>query len=257
MIRLGACGNTDIIDLIADSGFDYMECGFAWLCGLSEERYERELARVKNARIKVEACNGMVPAELKVTGPDASEEAIRAYFDKAFPRAKAMGVEIVVFGSSFARNVPEGFPHEKAWRQIMDYLHIANEYCEKYDMRVAIEPLRRFETNIINLVSEATILASLANLPRIGVLGDTYHMVESAEPYTAFAHAGRLLWHVHICNSFTRQGPEPDDGGDYKEVFAALKACGYEGRVSIEARWKDFPNQIGPACQVIREARDA
>ena len=130
-------------------------------------------------------------------------------------------------------------------------------YAVKYDLDVVIEPLRRFETNIINLVSEATILASLANLPRIGVLGDTYHMVESAEPYTAFAHAGRLLWHVHICNSFTRQGPEPDDGGDYKEVFAALKACGYEGRVSIEARWKDFPSQIGPACQVIREARDA
>lgn len=257
MIRLGACGNTDIIDLIADSGFDYMECGFAWLCGLSEERYARELARVKNARIKVEACNGMLPRELKVTGSEVSEAAIREYFDKAFPRAKAMGVEIVVFGSSFARNVPEGFPHDEAWRQLAHYLTIANEYCEKYDMRVVIEPLRRFETNIINLVGEAIALAALVNLPRIGVLGDTYHMVAASEPYTALSHAGKRLWHMHICNSSNRQNPAIGDGGDYKEVFEALKAAGYDGRVSVEARWKDFPNQIGEAYQVLRTTLDA
>ena len=59
MIRLGVCTSPDNIDLVADAGFDYIEIGFAWLNGLSEEDYQKTLAKVKAARISVEASNGM------------------------------------------------------------------------------------------------------------------------------------------------------------------------------------------------------
>ena len=119
---------------------------------------------------------------------------------------------------------------------------------------MVIEPLRRFETNIINLVSEATILCSLLQLPRIGVLGDTYHMVASSEPYSAFAQAGSLLGHIHICNSAIRRYPVEGDDGDYEEVFRALKECGYTGRVSIEARYDSMEKEAAPAYRRLREA---
>ncbi len=257
MLRLGICDKPSNIDLIADAGFDYLETGMAWLSQLSEERYQQALSQVRASRIGVEACNGMVPADLKLTGPDVDEAAIRAYLDIGFARATEMGARIIVFGSSFARNVPEGFPHEKAWRQIVDFLKIASEYCVKYDVDVVIEPLRRFETNIINLVSEATILASVLQLPRIGVLGDTYHMVASAEPYEAFSHAGELLGHVHICHAMKRRYPVPGDDGDYEDVFRALKKCGYSGRVSVEARYDSIEQEAAPAYRRLREAMEA
>lgn len=257
MLRLGICDRVSNIDVIADAGFDYLEIGLGTLARLTEEEFERDMAHVRAAKIKVEACNGMVPADIKLTGPEADEKVIREYLELAFSRAAKIGVRVIVFGSSTARNVPEGFPHEKGWRQIADFLRMSSEYAVKYDLDVVIEPLRRFETNILNLVSEATILASVLQLPRIGVLGDTYHMVACAEPYDAFGYAGDLLGHVHICNAMTRRYPVPGDDGDYEDVFRALKKCGYTGRVSVEARYDSMEKEAAPAYIRLREAMEA
>lgn len=261
MIRLGVCTAAENIELVAKAGFDYIELSFAWLAGLTDEAFEMLREDVSRASIGVEACNGMLPGELKVTGPDVDEAAVRAYLDKTFRRGSELGVKTVVFGSGAARGVPEGFAHEEAWRQIARYLTIVSEYCAKYGMETAIEPLRRAECNILNYVSEGAMMSALLNKPGIGVLGDTHHMRCGGEPYAAFAQAGRLLKHVHISHSMGDEGgrdfPAPGDGGDYKEVFDALKACGYDGRVSIEAGCKNPETDMPRAYQALREALEA
>lgn len=261
MIRLGVCTSPDNIDLIADAGFDYIEIGFAWLNGLSEEEYQAVLAKVKASRIGVEAANGMLPGTLKVVGPEVDENAIREYLDKTFRRGREIGVKAVVFGSGAARGVPEGFPQDEAWRQIARYLTIASEYCDKYGIDVAIEPLRRVECNIMNLVTEGTLMSALINHPRIGVLGDTHHMLCGCEPWSAFTQAGKLLKHVHISHSMGnekgRDYPAPGDDGNYGEIFDTLKACGYEGRVSIEAGCKDLAADAPKAFEALKAALGA
>ena len=124
----------------------------------------------------------MLPGDLKVVGDKVDEQAIRAYLEKTFARAQKLGVKVVVFGSGAARGVPEGYPHENAWRDIAAYLRIVEEYCEKYAIDLAIEPLRRAECNIMNFVSEGTEMAALLNLPHIGVLGDTGKLDERQRP---------------------------------------------------------------------------
>lgn len=261
MIRLGVCTSPDNIDLVADAGFDYIEIGFAWLHGLSEGDYQAALAKVKASRINVEAANGMLPGKLKVVGPDVDEAAIREYLEKAFARGKEIGVKVVVFGSGASRGVPEGFPQDEAWRQVYRYLTIAAEYCDKYEIDLAIEPLRRVECNIMNLVTEGTLMASIINHPRINVLGDTHHMACSCEPWSAFTQAGKLLKHVHISHSMGnekgRDYPAPGDDGNYGEIFDTLKACGYEGRVSIEAGCKDFAADTPRAFEALKAALGA
>ncbi len=244
MIRLGVCAKPENMELLAKQGFEYIEIGLSWLHGLSEEDYQKELAIAKAAPIGVEAANGMLPGTVRVVGPEADEAVIRAYLEKAFSRAHEIGIRVIVFGSGAARRVPEGWPQEEAWRQIARFLTIAEEYCEKYGIDIAIEPLRRGECNIMNLVTEGTMMSALLNLPRIGTLGDTYHMICGHEPYSALAQAGRLLRHVHISHTpgvdAVRVWPTPDDGENYREVFEALEAAGYDGRVSIEAGCEDM-----------------
>ncbi len=260
MIRLGVCTGPDNLEKLAAAGFDFAEFGLSWIHGLSEEEYQKVLHQVQASPIKVEACNGMLPGEIKVTGPDASEAAQREYLDKAFRRAQALGVKVVVFGSGAARGVPEGFPQDEAWRQIAAYLKVASEYCGKYGIDVAIEPLRRAECNIMNLVTEGTLMAAMIDHPQIGVLGDTHHMICGCEPYSAFTQAGKLLKHVHISHSMGnekgRDFPEPGDGGDYEEVFRVLKESGYEGRVSIEGGHARTDESWKQACDLLAAARD-
>ena len=244
MIKLGICTKPENAKVIAEAGFEYYEVSLNWLANLTEEEYAEQLKLVKAAPIPALAANGMIGSDVRTTGPDFDESKIRAYLEKAFGRAHAFGINVVVYGSSASRNVPEGFPQAEAWRQIARYLTICNEYCAKYGIDVAIEPLRRKESNIMNLVTEGTMMSALLNLEHIGTLGDTHHMLCGHEPFSAFTQAGKLLKHVHISHSMGDEGgrdwPYPGDDNDYDAVFEALKAADYDGKISIEAGCKDM-----------------
>jgi len=86
-MKLGVCTSPDKIMIAAEAGFEFIECGFAWLSSRSEEEYQEIVKIVDAAPIKVEACNGMLPAELKVTGPNVDKAALEAYLEKTFARA--------------------------------------------------------------------------------------------------------------------------------------------------------------------------
>ena len=259
MIRLGVCTKPENMALLASQGFEYIEIGLAWLHGLTEEEYKEQRKLIDASPIAVEVTNLMLPGTIRVTGPEVDEAAIHTYLDEAFRRAHEIGVKVSVFGSGGARRVPEGWSHAEAWRQIARYLTIANDYCEKYDIDIAIEPLRRVECNIMNFVTEGTLMSSLLNFKRIGTLGDTYHMRCGYEPYSAFIQAGDRLRHVHIGHTLGvdagRIWPAPDDGENYREIFEALEAAGYNGRVSIEASCDDMAVDGAKAFAVLDQAR--
>lgn len=256
-MKIGVCTGLNNLQQAAECGFDFVECSASWLAGLSEEEYQEWLARKDSFAIPVLCCNGFLPESVPITGPAADAWQQNTYVDKTFARASALGVKTVVFGSSAARNVPEGADYTQAWRQIADFLRRCIPYCERYDITIAIEPLSRREANIVNLVSEAQLLAAMVDHPRIAVLGDTYHMDRCAEPFSALTRAGRLLRHVHISCPMVEQNtriyPAPDDGcPDYAEVAAVLKEMGYQGAVSVEAGCKDFAAEGKAAVECLK-----
>ena len=255
MIRLGVCTDVKNINELAEIGYDYLEYGLARLAGLSEEEFSEVVKIVDAAPIKVEACNGMMPGEIKVVGEEVNAQAIHNYLDLAFSRAKRLGVKVIVFGSSASRRVPEGFDTAVAWRQVSNFLRMVERHAMENDITVVIEPLRAVESNIMNFVSEATLMASLIQMPHIAVLADTYHMAMGSEPFSAMTMAGDLLKHVHIANAIGRKYPKEGDGERYEEIFATLKEMGYEGRVSVEAACSDFSSDARAAFKVLNALR--
>jgi len=242
-MKLGLCTGPENTALAAELGFDYVECGLSALAAMPKEAYQALLSQKDSFAVPVTHCNGFLPGHVKTTGPDVCEQQQREYLELAFSRASALGVTTVVYGSGASRGVPEGWSHAEAWKQILAFLKLAAQYGEQYGITIAIEPLRRRECNIVNLVSEATLLAAAVDHPRVGVLGDTFHMRSSSEPYQALTYAGKLLRHVHISHSLPdlsgRIYPAEGDGEDYAEIFDTLRAMGYEGCVSIEAGCND------------------
>ena len=239
-VKIGVCTGFENIGIAEELGFDYVECSLSALAALSEEEFAGVLKEQLKWKIPVYSCNGMIPGSVPCVGPNASDEAVEEYLNRAFGRAKLLRVRTVVFGSGASRGVPEGWPHEDAWRQIVHFLNIAAKIAREHLIQIAIEPLRRAECNIINYVSEGTALSAVVDEPEVGVLGDTFHMNAVGEPYEALAYAGRLLKHVHISHSPDRTYPKAGDGEDYGSLFDVLDRIGYEGGVSIEAGTKDF-----------------
>lgn len=255
MIRLGVCADVKFINELAEIGYDYLEYNLAKLQGLSDEEYAQVCALVDNAPIKVEACNCMLPGDIKVVGEEVNAQSIHDYLDKAFSRAKRLGVKVVVFGSGNSRRVPEGFDTGIAWRQIGNYLRMVERHAMENDITVVIEPLRAGECNIMNFVSEATLMASLIQMPHIAVLADTYHMAMGSEPFSALTMAGKQLKHVHIANAIGRKYPKEGDGERYEDIFSTLKEMGYEGRVSVEGGCDDFSRDARDAFKVLNAVR--
>ena len=257
MIKLGICTDISNIKTVEAIGYDYMETGLFRLADMTDEEYGNVADTVANAGIKVEACNGMMPASIPVTGPNVQAARIHEYLDKAFARAKALGVEIVVFGSAGSRNVPKGFPMGQAWRQIGNFLRLVQSHATDHGITIAIEPLRRGESNIINFVSEAVAISSLLQLDNVKALGDTYHMMRNGEPLSELTKAGDMLAHVHTANSIGRILPKEGDGEDYLGIFKALKKGGYEARISCEAGCESFERDAKAAFKVLDDCRKA
>ncbi len=256
-MKLGLCTSFQNIHLAAELGFDYIECALNALAAMPEADFQQLLADSRHFPVPVSKCNCLLPGDVHVTGPEASETVQRAYLDRAFSRARSLGVTVAVFGSGGARGVPEGWPFDEAWRQIAAFLRLLGEYGDRYGITVAIEPLRRQECNLLNLVSEGAALAALTNHLRIGVLGDTFHMVSGGEPYSALTNAGTLLRHMHISHTLPdlsgRIYPADGDGEDYAALFAALKAADYQGDVSIEAGSKDLRTEGAAAFRCLKK----
>ena len=135
-MKLGLCTSFDNLELAAKIGFEYVECAFSALANMPEEDYQKLLAKKDSFPIPVTKANLFLPGALKPVGPDVSEKALREYMERAFARANAIGIKLVVFGSGGARAVPEGWSYARAWRQLADFLEVVAEYAQKYDVVV-------------------------------------------------------------------------------------------------------------------------
>lgn len=255
-MRLGLCTAPANSELAARLGYDYIEGNLSQIAAMEEKDFEELAKKAPALPAPILKCNCFLPGNIKLVGPDANREELEAYLKKAFSRASKLGVKVAVLGSGGARRVPENWDFSQAWRQIADFLRLANEYGEKYDIDIALEPLRAKECNILNYVSEGVLLSALVNLPRVYTLADTFHMICGCEPMESLKNAGKALRHVHISHPLDdhsgRDYPRPNDGMDYAGIFAMLKEMGYEGDVSIEAATQDIEKDGEVAFRLLK-----
>ena len=231
------------IDTLARLGFDYAEPALAHTLALAPDALEAARAKVTASGIRVETMNWFLPGtEIKLTGPEADPAKIRPYVERALQLAESFGAKVIVFGSPGARTVPDGFPRDKAWGQLKDFLHICGEVIQSrgYGMQIGIEALRRPETNIVNSVAEALKLAREVNHPKIRIIVDFYHLAFENEDPAVILGARDMIVHLQIADPRERTFPI-DEAGEprYGQFFTNLRTIGYEGRISIEANSND------------------
>jgi sugar phosphate isomerase/epimerase len=100
-------------------------------------------------------------------------------------------------------------------------------------IRLAIEPINRYETDWINTVGEALAVVEQVGDPRLGVLPDTFHMnIEEASIEAALRKAAGRIHHVHVADS-NRWAPG-DGHVDFASIIRTLESIGYEGYLSAE-----------------------
>jgi len=239
---------------IMEIGFDYVELPLAQVMTLSTEAFAAGLLRMlRDAGIPCACMNNFFPAAYRLTGPDADRTSALAYADRALDHAAALGADRVVFGSSGARNVPDGFDLDHARSQLADLLSELAPLAARRGIMLVIEPLNRIESNIINTLAEGLALARAVSDHAVACLVDFYHAGLAGDPCASVAEAGPLLRHVHLARTLGRSIPVSPNEEPYRSFFSALRAAGYDASLSLEAYAPDdFQRRAARALSLMR-----
>jgi sugar phosphate isomerase/epimerase len=253
-MKLGACIKTGIKDdqlkEFEEFNAEFVETSVSEVKDLSEAQFNAFVDLLKKHHFKSEVQNVFFPEEVKLTGPARDEGKIKDYLDFVLPRAHKLGTENIVFGSGPARRVPEGFPRDEAWKQLIADLKIISDKIRPFGIRIVIEPLNTGSCNIVNSVAEGYKLAKDVNLDNILLLADYYHMMKDDEPASHLIDYGSIIKHIHISER-DRFFPR-ERGSDFDLFFETIKKSGYNERISCEGKTNDIVKDTRTALAVMR-----
>jgi sugar phosphate isomerase/epimerase len=129
--------------------------------------------------------------------------------------------------------VQPGVTFAQAWAWVVDALRECCEAAGGQGVRLALEPINRYETPLVNTVAQGLELIDAVATPNLGLLFDTFHAnIEEPSIEGSLADASSRLYHVHVADS---NRWHPGAGHlDFAAFLAALRATGYTGFVSGE-----------------------
>jgi sugar phosphate isomerase/epimerase len=250
----GAMRTIDDAGTLQAAGYDFIEGSVSAVLvpDKPEAVFAPILARVKALPLPLVVCNSFIPGTLKLVGPDARHDEAAAYAETAFRRARAAGLDTIVFGSGTARTIPDGFNPAQARDQFITFVTRLAPIAQREGVRMAIEPLQRRETNLINSLAEGAAVVDEVNHPAVRLQADVYHMMQEREGPEAITAAGSRIIHVHVAQVGTRMAPLPG-GTDFRPYFAALKGITYLRRISIESNWPEHDVVYANALAYLKE----
>jgi sugar phosphate isomerase/epimerase len=241
----------EAIRIVERAGCDFLEFGVSVVAPEQPEPvFERLQATLRVTHLVPECFSSFVPPDITLVGDARERKRIEAYVAVSARRVAALGGKIIVFGSGKARSIPQGFSRKTAEDHLVEFLNLAADPAGANGIRIAIEPLNRSESNVVNSLAEAVALAERVNRPEIGVLVDFYHLDCEKESMDHIRQAGKRLIHVHVADAGRLY---PGSGSyDYPGFWSALRGAGYDGRITIECNWRDFPKEVAPAMRFLR-----
>ena len=132
--------------------------------------------------------------------------------------------------------------------ELIEMLGRTLDSAQSVGVRLVLEPLNRYETDIINTTEECLNLIEELDHTHLGLLIDTFH-ANIEEPSFRYCieegmKSGRL-WHVHVGDS---NRLAPGEGHiDFGAVVATLREFGYEGYCSAELLSGTTPDEKAKA----------
>lgn len=124
---------------------------------------------------------------------------------------------------------------------LAETLNALAAYAAPKGVRIAIEPLNRYEADALNTAAETLEFVESLGRDNVGLLLDTFHVnIEEAVVAEAVRTAAPRLWHVHLGDS--NRWPPGQGHFDFAGFVAALRQSGYSGYLSAELLAKPDPD---------------
>ena len=220
----------EAVRLAAEVGFDGVELAIGDPKGLDPASVKRLLGAYG---LEVPALGtGAAYAEgLSLSHPEAARREgavsrLKAHVDLA----AELGAYVIV--GLIRGRAKDGLGPERATECVVAGMREVARYAAGRGVKLLLEPLNRFETDLLNTVGDALAMAEAAG-DNVGLLVDTFHMnIEEPSITGSLREAARRIWHVHVADS-NRWAPGCGHL-DFREIVGTLRDSGYQGYLSAE-----------------------
>jgi sugar phosphate isomerase/epimerase len=194
---------------------------------------------------------GWVKRRLTLTSSDANVRREAGDFVRSIiDAAGALGAPTII--GSMQGRWGDGVSRDNAIGWLSEALNDLGEHARTLRVPLLYEPLNRYETNMVNVLSDGIALVQSLSTRNVRLLADLYHMnIEEADLAVALRETADLLGHVHLADSNRR--PAGDGHTDFGLIADALRGVGYDGYLSAECF--PWPDPDSAAEQTMRAFR--
>lgn len=120
------------------------------------------------------------------------------------------------------------------WERAVEGLKTVCQLASSRGLDIALEPLNRFESDLINNVDDVLRLIKDIDHPSAKVCLDMFHMnIEEPNPEQAIVKAGDKLIHIQVSENY--RGTPGTGSTNWQAYYSGLKQINYQGTVSIES----------------------
>jgi sugar phosphate isomerase/epimerase len=110
--------------------------------------------------------------DARIVGPACDERRNRACFDRVVEPPALAQSRIVVLGSGWTRSIPAGWTQAQAEADFLRTLDWCDDALKGAGVKLAIEPLDRNESNLVNSVADGIRIAKQLGRPEVRGLAD-------------------------------------------------------------------------------------
>ena len=157
-------------------------------------------------------------------------ERVKQYLDFAY-ELEAKNVLLVLGEYIWQREV---IPPAAQWQWAADSLATLGEEARGMGIRLALEIVNRYESNLVNTVAQGLALLAAIGSDNVFLHLDTFHLhIEETDPLQALRAALPRLAYLELDQNHRGR---PDQGAiDFGPWLACAVAGGYRGPIGIEA----------------------
>lgn len=241
-----------VIKKVAGLGYDGVEMAVRDPGEVDARRIGELLEQLNLPLVAVGTGQAYGEEGISFTDPDAAVRRRAVLRIKDQIEFAAVFKALVIIGLIRGKIQP-GVDPGRAGEWMISALRECSGYARDFGVDLVLEPINRYETNLVNTVAEALEVISTVGGTALKILFDTFHAnIEEASITGSIIQAGRLLGHFHAADS-NRWAPGCGHI-DFPAVFKILEDIGYNGAVSVEILPKpDSDSSAGMAVSYLKK----
>ena len=248
-VWISPCTTSAVKDLapkVKGMGFDILEIACE----------NPELINVKQVKNDL-AKNFLMPIVCGAFGPDRNicsndpkiVENAKTYIRWVIDAADELGSPVVcgpMYSVVGKAHIEDDNARKAEWDLSVRGIREMAQYAKSKDVKLALETLNRFETDMLNIVSQGLEFIEQTGMDNVGLHLDTFHMhLEEKHTGDAIRLANKKIYHFHACEN--DRGVPGTGQVHWDDVAKALKDVNYDGPIVIES----FTSQVKEIARAV------